>query len=255
MVILLHSQVTLKCVGRVEIVEGYTSDRKRDLVNFWLLKLPAHAWVVYPDVDEFFTYPSCIIDLVSAGFDDFVGSLVDRFNADFPQVRPWAPDRGETLQDVYPMVCPHMRQHVSGTWDRDPIKHVLFRAWNLGQSKVPRQFRSSHKFRVKGLALHVGPIAHYGLTGGEDGAIGLALKKLRIYDAAANATGDSKLSGRARLYRTFLSFFDLTEWPRHLRLSPRGAEIFRMDCKPMLAWGKYVERQATSACARVPKPL
>ena len=69
MVILLHSQVTLKCVGRVEIVEGYTSDRKRDLVNFWLLKLPAHAWVVYPDVDEFFTYPRCIIDLVSAGFD------------------------------------------------------------------------------------------------------------------------------------------------------------------------------------------
>ena len=50
------------------VTSSYKSRDKRAAVNTWLSSLPSDSWTLYPDSDEFFTFPCSMQGLIEDVF-------------------------------------------------------------------------------------------------------------------------------------------------------------------------------------------
>jgi hypothetical protein len=67
---------------RISIVPNYTTALKRQLVNRFVRTLPAHGWLVYADVDEFFEYPCDVLEQLTSGREKAsCANMIDRLGA------------------------------------------------------------------------------------------------------------------------------------------------------------------------------
>ena len=121
--------------AHVRQVPEYTSNIKRDLVNEHLHALPASAWLIYPDADEFFSLP-CELERVMAERGAVCSLMVDRLppGAELPPLRQ---PQHAAIGDQFPM-CAALRRNHKGAVVH---KHAIFAVRRGGE---PRQLRSSH---------------------------------------------------------------------------------------------------------------
>mmetsp|Transcript_14524 Transcript_14524/g.47330 ORF Transcript_14524/g.47330 Transcript_14524/m.47330 type:complete len:397 (+) Transcript_14524:179-1369(+) len=201
-------------VARFSVVSEYSSDIKRQQVNAWLHTLPADAFVVYADLDEFFEYPLDIEDQISLGGDDdddgddekkdsLLAFMMERVGANFtfPALRDVG--EGVSIEEQFPLMC-RTRERFRG----NDQKHSLFAVVDR-QTGERRQFNSSHKFQGEDRSLRWRPgvdFAHYAYIGGPDGFMHtLAVK----YESKLNTTNPLHIKGR-HVYDKERQIFEVT---------------------------------------------
>jgi len=153
-------------VSRYSITDRYISKAKKDAVNNWISSLPEDSWALYPDSDEFFTFPCSMEGLVRDGVDAFRGEMMERLAEGYmiPALRA-LPRR---ISEQYPISCPYRKNMMQGNWAN---KYMLFKTRDA-DGKV-RRFKDSH--RIRGLnsggedgkfnGFYLGPIPHYYFIG------------------------------------------------------------------------------------------
>lgn len=180
--------------GNVQILRGvaYSDALKIEHVNAYIRTLPHHAWLIFADSDEFFTYPCNLPHLVRAQRETLFGSsMVDRLALD-GSIAPVR--RSPSLAEQYPLEC-RLRQLLStsklGSFFTGKV--VLHRVFGGdGDGDGPRTFRNPHslagvhwtKLRTFGSsqAGHEWPFAHYTLT---EEALNGTLRKIRAHELEA----------------------------------------------------------------------
>mmetsp|Transcript_34321 Transcript_34321/g.76766 ORF Transcript_34321/g.76766 Transcript_34321/m.76766 type:complete len:767 (+) Transcript_34321:2-2302(+) len=153
-------------VKNINVTDSYKSREKKAAVNLWLASLPEDSWALYPDSDEFFSFPCSMQGLIDDGIDAFRGEMMERLGEGYilPALRP-LPKR---ISEQYSISCPYRKNLMQGNWAN---KYMLIKARDA-EGKV-RRFKDSH--RIKGLnsggdegkfnGFYLGPIPHYYFIG------------------------------------------------------------------------------------------
>merc|ERR1719335_1189637 len=121
---------------QLSVTETYHSNIKRRAVNSFIRTLPNDAWVVYPDLDEFFEYPCSVLENLDRQID-FQGIMMDRIGPGFtlPSITTTP-----SIEEQFPLSCPGLRNKMPGNpWD---FKIILFKAF---RNDKPREFQNSHQ--------------------------------------------------------------------------------------------------------------
>jgi len=191
------------------VVQSYSSHVKRDAVNQWLSKLPQEAWVVYPDIDEFFTYPCTVSQKINSGTNAFRARMTDRIGKEFT-LREITPEPG--IEKQFPVKCPNLRNQIAG----QSGKTYLF------QAKKGRTMKNSHTLMDNGSpakAEEMGYFSHYFWTS-------KTVKQTRLKKIGYKKTKGKK--GSVQMYETILELFDDKEEPS---LNQHGIEFFSHACQ------------------------
>mmetsp|Transcript_14525 Transcript_14525/g.47334 ORF Transcript_14525/g.47334 Transcript_14525/m.47334 type:complete len:367 (+) Transcript_14525:179-1279(+) len=200
-------------IARFSVVSEYSSDIKREQVNAWLQTLPADAFVVYADLDEFFEYPLDIEDQLILGGDDdrdkkkddtLIAFMMERVGADFtfPALRDI--HEGVSIEEQFPLMC-RTRERFRG----NDQKHSLFAVVDR-QTGERRQFNSSHRIQSEDTRRRKRrsgvDFAHYAYIGGPDGF----MHTLQVKYESKNATDPYELKGRG-VYDKERQIFEVTK--------------------------------------------
>lgn len=181
----------------LKYVSSYSSTLKTEAVNAYMDDLPLEAWLVYPDLDEFFAYPCYWGGRVLSLVDHMARQSVDgpmaasivadtskpefawlkQLAATTPHYRdaPWHPNR----QRPADFVGGEMYDRVARTWKLEevvpppqPFSPSRWTDADIGARSLFHQF--PHSLRATGCLLHARPFKHV-LTGvacrGDDGAL------------------------------------------------------------------------------------
>ena len=214
----------------------YHSDLKRDAANAFLRALPADAWAISADADEFFRFPSNMEKLVrdeAPGHDGiFATYFAERIGANFsfPPLRA-AP----SIAEQFPIECAGFRAALLPNFNAQDYKTALFRVRD--RAGRTRQIAGSHalapEFYKTPRGGAVNPrylpfVPHFSFFGGPPGSgsfIDLALHKQEVYMSASPP--------RAVVYTKTLELFDLDHWRAagEVRLSPAGRQRCEALCE------------------------
>ena len=214
----------------------YHSDLKRDAANAFLRALPADAWAISADADEFFRFPSNMEKLVrdeAPGHDGlFATYFAERIGANFsfPPLRA-AP----SIAEQFPIECAGFRAALLPNFNAQDYKTALFRVRD--RAGRTRQIEGSHalapEFYKTPRGGAVNPrylpfVPHFSFFGGPPGSssfIDLALHKQEVYMRASPP--------RAVVYTKTLELFDLDHWRAagEVRLSPAGRQRCEALCE------------------------
>eukprot|EP00971_Amphidinium_carterae_P248428 4931860-Amphidinium_carterae.1 len=122
----------------------YGSTLKFTSFNRYILTLPEDAWVLGPDVDEFFQFPCDIQQRITSGAVNFWGTMAERLGADFtiPALQP-----SPSILQQYPISCPNLRHHLSLTRGHALVtwKYALLKTRVLGGLMT---FRGNHHINI-----------------------------------------------------------------------------------------------------------
>lgn len=128
---------------KISATESYHSNIKRDAVNKHIQSLPSDAWLVYPDLDEFFYFP-CVVPMP---FKALCGHLIDRFAFTEPDVPIPSVDANteNTLPKQFPK-CRKVRGREGFFTNADDRKMLLFpvRVQYPGMGRYLAKFKNSH---------------------------------------------------------------------------------------------------------------
>eukprot|EP00971_Amphidinium_carterae_P101634 2011852-Amphidinium_carterae.1 len=105
---------------RYETVNYYGSTLKFTSLNRYILTLPEDAWVLSPDVDEFFQFPCNLHQRIRKGAVSFWGTMAERFgeNLTVPVLQA-----SPSIFQQYPVSCPNLRYHFSLTHGHALLTH------------------------------------------------------------------------------------------------------------------------------------
>eukprot|EP00401_Gymnodinium_catenatum_P066163 CAMPEP_0117539750 /NCGR_PEP_ID=MMETSP0784-20121206/43145_1 /TAXON_ID=39447 /ORGANISM="" /LENGTH=348 /DNA_ID=CAMNT_0005336385 /DNA_START=94 /DNA_END=1138 /DNA_ORIENTATION=+ len=179
----------------------YDPATKANMANAWLDRLPADAWAINADSDEFFEFPCELRNQIREGKDAFLGHMAERVGANltFPELRA-----SPNISDQYPISCPGLRKNI-GNWanisDRVlDYKYVLFKVTLPG--RVRRRFHGNHivlPVPSEKATVQLGRFPHYAMTGSS------FFIKLRHKITMAHDRGKENM--RNALYASYIKLF------------------------------------------------
>jgi hypothetical protein len=202
--------------------QTHGDEHKRDAVNAHIQSLPADAWLIYADSDEFFRFPC------SASPAPTCGTMVDRLppnishRAQIPNV-----DQTQPLHRQFPR-CATVRSSLQGAYARKfillPARRVDGKAMELADSHNVRRLGSQGDAGVRCAA--EGEISHYTMS--SEQATG-AQHKWWLYNQLATRKNWT-MRQRSDLAWPYRRFFRLFEGMTNSLISNRGA-TFRLSAR------------------------
>ena len=184
-----------------EVSNTWSSATKREAVNGYLASLPADAWLIYPDLDEFFAYP-CELGAVMRNHSFLSGVMRDRVAFDFSlnSLATLPPAKLETNRTSIAAQFPRVCALTEKLFNTNANKYTLVPARDiagkpvayinahsvacgaLGEAAGRRLAPHHHVQRANGcdgVVVQRGPdIAHYGFT---KATVPMMERKLQTY--------------------------------------------------------------------------
>ena len=212
-------------------VSSYSSQLKTAAVNEYLAELPLEAWLVYPDLDEFFAYPCYWGGRVLPLVDHMARQSVDgpmaasivadtslpefawlrQLAATTPHYRdaPWHPNR----QRPADFVGGEMYDRIARTWRLEevipppvPFSPSRWTDADIGARSIFHQY--PHSLRATGCLLHARPFKHVLTSAGckdDEGKL-VYRQKFESSHLTGCYDGEVKVERKPQLHETQLAF-------------------------------------------------
>ena len=165
----------------------FSSEIKRDGANSYLEELQEDAFLMFPDLDEFFDAPSVEIEHILKRYGLVLGHMVDRIAEDWSLART----TDKPLWTQYPRRC--------------AVTAALFHGANTKWMLVPRsvRFATAHHLVEKVTVPPSVPFSHYRFTR----ASGVLLQTKRDLYVQRGLT-KNRTEGRAHIYDVALAYVE-----------------------------------------------
>ena len=249
---LVALEKTLVYLRRYEISHAvsneWSSQTKREAANAFLLRLPDGAWLVYPDLDEFFAFPCEVAEIMDRG-GLLSGSMVDRVAFDWrlnslkPLPRASKMTNTSSIAHQYPRTC----RLTGGLLDTNAHKYTLVPAVDAsgqrlryinahsvacGSRRVLRHTHAQRANNCAGVTVYRGPdVAHYGFT---KITIPVLERKLATYRQLARVSGEVRHRDAVEHYRKLRASFEYCPRTKSHQFTLRARKLAQKRyCDPL----------------------
>ena len=237
-----------------DVSNAWSSAMKRQAANAYLASLPADAWLVYPDLDEFFAFP-CALPAVMRNGSFLSGAMVDRVAYDWRlaglHALPAAAkeSREYAIDHQFPRSCALTEK----LFQTNARKYTLVPARDAAGSPLAyinahsvtckgdpdrteprRRLAKRHAQRAIGCAgvvVHRGPdIAHYGFT---KVTVPMMERKLETYRALYAAEGTTSSLDAVAHYERLRDNFEWCAKTRSYQFTADARRRVGAMCAPL----------------------
>ena len=233
-----------------KVSNEWSSQTKREAANQFLLSLPNDAWLVYPDLDEFFAFPCEVLEIMDQG-GLLSGQMVDRVAYDWhlnslrPLPRAAKMNNRSSIDYQFPRSC----RLTGGLLDTNVNKYTLVPAVDAAGKRLRyinahsvacgtqrRSLRHVHAQRANdchGVTIYRGPdVAHYGFT---KITIPVLERKLATYKALARTSGELRHRDAVEHYRKLRDSFEYCPLTKSFQFTRKARRLLqrRRYCDPL----------------------
>ena len=235
---------------RYKVSNEWSSQTKREAANAFLLSLPNDAWLVYPDLDEFFAFPCEVLEIMDQG-GLLSGQMVDRVAYDWHlnSLRPLPRAAKITNHSSIDYQFPRSCRLTGGLLDTNVNKYTLVPAVDAAGKRLRyinahsvacgtqrRSLRHVHAQRANdchGVTIYRGPdVAHYGFT---KITIPVLERKLATYKALARTSGELRHRDAVEHYRKLRDSFEYCPLTKSFQFTRKARRLLqrRRYCDPL----------------------
>ena len=233
-----------------KVSNEWSSQTKREAANQFLLSLPNDAWLVYPDLDEFFAFPCEVLNIMDQG-GLLSGQMVDRVAYDWhlnslrPLPRAAKMNNRSSIDYQFPRSC----RLTGGLLDTNVNKYTLVPAVDAAgkrlryinahsvacgtQRRSLRHVHAQKAMNCEGVTIYRGPaVAHYGFT---KITIPVLERKLATYKALARTSGELRHRDAVEHYRKLRESFEYCPLTKSFQFTRRARRLLmrKRYCDPL----------------------
>ena len=232
-----------------KVSNEWSSQTKREAANQFLLSLPNDAWLVYPDLDEFFAFPCEVLEIMDQG-GLLSGQMVDRVAYDWhlnslrPLPRAAKMNNRSSIDYQFPRSC----RLTGGLLDTNVNKYTLVPAVDAagkrlryinahsvacGTRRMLRHVHAQKAMNCEGVTIYRGPnVAHYGFT---KITIPVLERKLATYKALARTSGELRHRNAVEHYRKLRDSFEYCPLTKSFQFTRKARRLLqrRRYCDPL----------------------